>query len=154
MKKILFVCVENSCRSQIAEAFAKMHSPTPFLSRLVGKGENEIQVFSAGSKPSGRINEKAILAMKELGYDLTKHKSKSVNEILKVLPNGKDLGGASFEYVITMGCGDECPFIPTKNRIDWNLPDPKNLPMDEFRKMRDVIGRKVKSLISEIEKLT
>ena len=128
MKKILFVCIENSNRSQMAEAFAHIH----------GKGRAE--AFSAGSKPSGIVNPKAIEAMKELGYDLTKHKSKSI----------EDFRNDSFEYVVTMGCGDACPFIPAKHREDWAIPDPKHLDQDAFRKIRDLIEEKVQSLLSEV----
>jgi protein-tyrosine-phosphatase len=128
MKSILFVCIENSNRSQMAEAFAKIHGK----GRAVG--------MSAGSKPSGKINEKAISSMKELGYDLSKHSSKSVEAF-------RD---APFDYVVTMGCGDACPFIPAEHRIDWQIPDPRDLGKDEFRKVRDLIGEKVKQLLLEI----
>lgn len=112
----------------MAEAFAKIH------------GKGKVESFSAGSKPSGVVNLKAIEAMKELGYDLTKHKSKSV----------EDFRNTSFEYVITMGCGDECPFIPAKHRLDWDIPQPKDMDKDEFRKVRDEIGEKVKRLMENI----
>lgn len=128
MKKILFVCIENSCRSQIAEAFAKIH------------GKGKVEAFSSGSRPSGKVNEKAIFVMKELGYDLSKHNSKSVNEFRNV----------NFEYVITMGCGDECPFIPAKHREDWKIPDPKNLPEEDLRKLRDIIENKVLDLLKNL----
>ena len=125
----------------MAEAFGKHLTPT------LSKGEGEIQFFSAGSKPSGKINVMAVEAMKEVGYDLTTHKSKSLDDVLKVLPDGEDLGGAAFDFVITMGCGDDCPFIPAKHRLDWNIPDPRNMNMEEFRKVRDMIEEKVKSLV-------
>ena len=128
MKSILFVCIENSNRSQMAEAFAKIHGK----GRAVG--------MSAGSKPSGKINEKAIASMKELGYDLSQHASKSV----------EDFRGAAFDYVVTMGCGDACPFIPAEHREDWALPDPKNLEKDEFRKVRDEIEKRVKELLVRV----
>ena len=127
-KKILFVCIENSNRSQMAQAFAVIH------------GKGKVESFSAGSKPSGKVNEKAIAAMKELDYDLSKHSSKSV----------EDFRNTSFEYVVTMGCGDACPFIPAKHRLDWNIPDPRNMNEEEFRKVRDLIQEKVKNLISEV----
>ncbi len=130
MKKILFVCIENSNRSQMAEAFAKIH------------GQGRVESFSAGSQPSGKINEKAIEAMKEVEYDLTKHKSQSV----------EDFRNDNFEYVVTMGCGDACPFIPAKHRLDWQIPQPKDMDKDEFRKVRDVIEEKVKGLIEKIQK--
>ncbi|MBI3503102.1 MAG: arsenate reductase ArsC [Bacteroidetes bacterium] len=142
MKKILFVCVENSNRSQMAEAFAR-------LSLTLSEGEGTIQVFSAGSKPSGKINPKAIEAMKEIGYDLTTHKSKSLEEVMNSLSFGEGQGEA-FEYVITMGCGDDCPFIPAKHRLDWQIPQPKDMDKDEFRKVRDMIEEKVKRLMENV----
>ncbi len=128
MKKILFVCIENSNRSQMAQAFAKIH------------GQGIVEAYSAGSKPSGKINPKAIEAMKEIGYDLTTHDSKSLDDI----PQGE------YEYVVSMGCGDECPFIRAKCREDWDIPDPKNMPLEGFLKVRDQIEEKVKQLLSSI----
>lgn len=125
---ILFVCVENSCRSQLAEAFAKIH------------GQAVIEAYSAGSHPSGVVNPKAIETMKEISYDLTNHRSKSLQDI----PVGE------YEYAITMGCGDECPFIKAKNREDWKIPDPKHMSQEEFRVIRDLIESKVKELIATL----
>ncbi|MBL8152419.1 MAG: arsenate reductase ArsC [Blastocatellia bacterium] len=129
-KSLLFVCVENSCRSQIAEAFANIH------------GKDLIEAFSAGSRPSGQVNPKAIATMQELGYNLTEHSSKSLTEIPKI----------EYEYAITMGCGDECPFVDAKNREDWNIPDPKAMSMEDFRQIRDLIETKVKELIARLLK--
>ena len=134
-KNILFVCIENSNRSQMAEAFAKIH------------GKKIVNVFSAGSRPSGKINAKAIEVMRILGYDLTLHKSKSTAELIEIeqyLPAGR------FDYVVTMGCGDECPFIPAKHREDWDIPDPREMPMKDFIKVRDLIETKIKSLLKKI----
>src|SRR5687767_6979432 len=117
MKSILFVCIENSNRSQIAEAFVKIH------------GKGRAVAMSAGSKPSGKINPKAVASMKELGYDLSKHESKSVEAF-------RD---AEFDYVVTMGCGDACPFIPAKHRIDWQIPDPREMDPEKFREVRNMI---------------
>jgi len=125
-KKVLFVCVENSNRSQMSQAFASM----------IG-GEN-VEAFSAGSKPSGKINPKAIEAMKELGYDLSVHHSKSLQEVEQFAP---------FDAVITMGCGDACPWMPAKQMIDWQIPDPKNMEREEFNQVRNLIGEKVKELL-------
>ena len=130
MKKILFVCVENSNRSQMAEAFAIIN------------GKDKVEAFSAGSEPSGKVNEKAIESMKELGYNLTEHFSKSL----------KDFEGEEFDYLITMGCGDECPYVSAKHREDWQIPQPKDMDKNEFRKVRDEIEKKVKGLIAQIEK--
>lgn len=128
MKKVLFVCVENSNRSQMAEAFAKMH------------GKGKVEAFSSGSRPSGVVNPKAIAAMKELGYDLSKHQSKSLDEIPQI----------KYDYAITMGCGDECPFVQAEHRDDWKLDDPKLLKPNEFNKVRDEIERRVVELIKLI----
>jgi arsenate reductase len=117
MKRLLFVCVENSCRSQIAEAFARIH------------GGDNVEAHSAGSHPSGVVNPKAIEFMREIGYDLTTHRSKSPD----------DLPDVEWDFVATMGCGDECPLIRAKHREDWEIPDPKNMPPDDFRTVRDQI---------------
>ena len=79
--------------------------------------------------------------MAELGYDLRKHSSKSLQEVPQI----------RYDYVITMGCGDECPFIPGEQHEDWDLPDPKMLPLEEFRQVRDRIGERVKELAARIE---
>jgi len=126
MNKVLFVCVENSCRSQMAEAFTRLH------------GQSVIEAYSSGSRPSGRVNERAIQFMAERGYDLSSHASKSLDEIPAV----------EYDYAITMGCGDECPYIKAKHREDWSLPDPKHMSDEEFRKVRDAIERRVIALIS------
>ena len=128
MKKVLFACVENSCRSQIAEGFAKKH------------GNNVLEPFSAGSKASGELNNKAVVAMEEIGYDLKNHKSKGLDEF-------SDL---KFDYLITLGCNDKCPNIETKLRKEWDIPDPKNMNLEDFFKVRDLIEKKVLSLIDEI----
>ncbi len=129
-KKILFVCVENSNRSQMSQAFAVIY------------GGEKVEAFSAGSRPSGVINPKAIASMKELGYDLSTHASKSLDEVKQFAP---------FDAVVTMGCGDACPWMPAKRFIDWQIPDPKNMEEEEFRKVRDGIGIKVKELLKELE---
>ena len=128
-KSVLFVCIENSCRSQMAEAFANLYAP------------DVIKAYSAGSRPSGRVDSKAVAVMAELGYNLNLHYSKSLRDVPQV----------KYDYVITMGCGDECPFIPAEHHEDWDLPDPKMLPMDEFRQVRDRIGERVKELAERIE---
>lgn len=129
MKRVLFVCVENSNRSQMSEAFARMH------------GAEVLEAHSAGSRPSGVVNPRAIQAMAEVGYDLSTHSSKSVD----------DVPGGDFDYVITMGCGDDCPWIPALERDDWPLPDPKAMPPEEFNRVRDEVERRVKELIARVE---
>lgn len=130
MKRVLFVCIENSNRSQMSEAFAKIH------------GGDKVQAYSAGSKPSGKVNPKAIASMKELGYDLSSHESKSLEEVKNLAP---------FDAVVTMGCGDACPWMPAKQFIDWQIPDPKEMDEEDFRKVRDLIGEKVKELLQELQ---
>ncbi|MEX2168977.1 MAG: arsenate reductase ArsC [Pirellulales bacterium] len=127
MKRVVFVCVENSNRSQMAEAFA----------RIIGG----VEAYSAGSRPSGKVNPKAIAAMEELGYDLTIHHSKSLNDLPEVL----------FDVAVTMGCGDECPLLKAARREDWNIPDPKQMSPLEFRKVRDLIGTKVNELLTQLK---
>jgi arsenate reductase len=123
---VLFVCVENSNRSQMAQAFAKIHG---------GAG---VEAYSAGSRPSGVVNLKAVQAMKELGYDLAQHSSKSLNDIPDV----------EYDFVATMDCGDECHFVRAKKREDWQIPDPKHMEPEEFRKVRDLNESKVKVVLA------
>ena len=127
MKKVLFVCVENSCRSQIAEGFA----------RTLGQGV--LEAHSAGSRPSGSVNPKAIASMEEVGIDLGAHRSKALS----------DHPAEGWDYVITMGCGDACPFVAARKREDWGIPDPKHLEPAEFAKVRDLIEKKVRELIDD-----
>ena len=127
--KLLFVCVENSNRSQMSQAFAT----------IIG-GENVV-AYSAGSKPSGIVNPKAIAAMKDLGYDLSTHDSKSLAQVKAYAP---------FDAVVTMGCGDACPWMPAKQFIDWQIPDPKHMEPKEFNEVRDFIAGKVKGLIESL----
>jgi protein-tyrosine-phosphatase len=127
-KIVLFVCVENSNRSQMAEAFAHIH------------GGEHILACSAGSRPSGRVNPRAIEFMQELGYDLSKHTSKSLAEF-----NGREV-----EVAVTMGCGDECPLVNAKRREEWQIPDPKEMPAEQYREVRDFIEGKVRALLSSI----
>lgn len=127
MKRVLFVCVENSNRSQMAEAFARIH------------GGDGVEAMSAGSRPSGRINPKAIRFMAELGYDLASHASKSLDDI-----------EGEFDVVVTMGCGDDCPWIPAVRREDWGLPDPKHMDDDGYRAVRDEISARVEALLKSL----
>jgi arsenate reductase (thioredoxin) len=125
--RIAFLCVENSCRSQIAEAFARMHG---------GAG---VDAVSAGSRPSGSVNPKAIASMHARGYDLTTHRSKSLD----------DLKGR-FDAVVTMGCGEACPFLNAVHRVEWNIPDPKSMDQPRFDEVRDLIEQKVQELLARL----
>ncbi len=127
-KRVLFVCVENSNRSQMAEAFAR------------ATGGDDVEAFSAGSRPSGVINPKAIRFMDELGLDLRTHASKSLD----------DIAGIDFDAVITMGCGDNCPWVPALRREDWALPDPRDMDDEGYRAVRDEIGSRVRDLLASL----
>jgi len=127
MKRVLFVCVENANRSQMAEGFARMQAG------------DRIEAISAGSRPSGRINSRAVQFMREVGYDLSTHSSKSLDDI-----------GGEFDAVVTMGCGDSCPWIPARRRVDWQLQDPKDLADDEYRAVRDDIAARVQDLLATL----
>lgn len=131
---MLFVCVENACRSQIAQGIAN----SIFGDKLCD--------YSAGSRPAGYVNLSAIEVLKEKGIDISCQKSKGFD----------DVKGIKFDYVVTMGClpdgqgGGECPFYPAQKRLDWKIPDPKNKPIEFFRKVRDEIENKIKEdLIDE-----
>jgi protein-tyrosine-phosphatase len=125
-KRVLFVCVENSNRSQMAEAFARMHG--------------DVEAHSAGSRPSGRVNPRAVEFMKEVGYDLTAHVSKSLAAF----------EGQEVDVAVTMGCGDECPLVRARRREEWQIPDPKEMPAEQYREVRDLIERKVKELLASL----
>ena len=113
----------------MAEAFAKIH------------GMNVINAYSAGSRASGSVNVKAIKSMQQMSYDLNTHHSKSLSDI----PN------IEYDFAITMGCGDECPYVKAKQRQDWAIRDPKNMNEQEFNQVRALIEEKVLSLISGLK---
>ncbi|MFA5839320.1 MAG: arsenate reductase ArsC [Candidatus Margulisiibacteriota bacterium] len=118
---VLFVCVENSCRSQMAEGFAKHLFPDKYT------------VFSAGSKPAKEVNPSAIIVMQELGIDISKN-----------IPKGfSDLPINEFDCIVTMGCLDVCPYFPAKQKVDWQIPDPKGKDLNYFRTVRDIIKEKI-----------
>ncbi|MBI3292748.1 MAG: hypothetical protein HYZ73_08085 [Elusimicrobia bacterium] len=131
MITVLFVCVENAGRSQMAEGFGK----------VIGKGFAE--VYSAGSTPSGRLNPVAVEAMKEKGIDISTHHSKGF----------RDLPVPSFDYVATMGCGDACPIVPAQGRVDWTIDNPKQQPIETVRRIRDEIERHVSTLFTSIKRI-
>ena len=128
MKKVLFVCVENSCRSQMAEGFARR------------RGRGILEAYSAGSKPSGVINPLAIEVMRESGIDISAQASKGFDA----------LNARSFDYVVTLGCHDVCPFVPARQHIEWDIEDPKGKGIEFFRTARSRIEEKVIGLIQEI----
>ncbi|TYB89607.1 MAG: arsenate reductase ArsC [Kosmotoga sp.] len=129
--KVAFVCVGNSCRSQMAEGFTKEY------------GGDILEVYSAGTHPAGRVNSNAVEVMKEKGINI----SDQYPKLLKDIPENLDI-------LITMGCEVECPYVPSKVREDWDLDDPVGKPLEFFRKIRDIIEVKVKELVKKVEKGT
>ena len=114
----------------MAEGFARL------------RGSDRLDAFSAGSRPSGIVNPRAIDVMAELGYDLTTHASRGLDEV----------PGGPYDAIVTMGCGDSCPHLPAAARYDWEIPDPKHMPVEGFRDVRDEIGRRVEALIVELSR--
>ncbi len=126
--RILFVCVQNASRSQMAQGFAEAF------------GQGKVEVYSAGSRPSSYINPLAIEVMKEKNIDLSGRR-----------PTGlQDLPPVEMDYLVTMGCEETCPAFPAKKIIEWNIPDPRGKPIDEIRKIRDMLETEVKKLLEEV----
>jgi len=128
--KIVFVCVENARRSQMAEGFANAF------------GQGRLEVYSAGSSPSSQIDPLVIEVMKEKGIDLSGKRPKGLN----------DLPSIEMDYLITMGCEETCPAVLAKKIIEWQIPDPIGKPIDFFREVRNTIENKVRALFEEIGK--
>lgn len=126
--KVAFVCIGNSCRSQMAEGFAK-----EFAGDI-------LDVYSAGTDPAAEVKPNAIKVMKEIGIDISGQYPKLLEEIPSEL-----------DVLITMGCGVECPYLPCKFRADWGLEDPAGKSVDFFRETRKKIKKNVKNLINKIE---
>lgn len=124
-KRFLFVCVENANRSQMAEAWCR------------ALGGEAVEAFSAGSRPSGRVNPRAIDSMREIGFDLGSHRSTGFD----------DLPAGPIDVVVTMGCGDACPIVAAEATVEWDIPDPRDLPAPAFAEVRDRIGREVEALL-------
>jgi arsenate reductase len=129
MARVLFVCLHNAGRSQISEAL---------FTRSAG-GNHEAR--SAGTEPGERVHPEVVEAMRELGIDLAGHVPRKLSTI--------DAEWA--DVVVTMGCGDKCPYIPGKRYLDWALEDPKGRPLEEVRVTRDEIERRVTELIDELD---
>jgi len=126
--RILFVCVENACRSQIAQAFCAHY------------GRGRVHAFSAGSKPRGHVDPTAIAVMRERDLDMSGHASKGLSELPPTI----------WDAIVTMGCGDACPHLPAQRRIDWQIPDPARQPLARYREVRDLIEQKVKALLAQL----
>jgi protein-tyrosine-phosphatase len=127
--RIVFVCVENARRSQMAQGFAE------------ASGKRDLEVYSAGSRPSSQVDPLVVEVMKEKGIDLSGRKPKGLN----------DLPPVEMDYLVTMGCEETCPAVSGKRIIEWDIPDPKGKPLDETRRIRDMVEGKVKMLLEEVE---
>ncbi len=126
--EVLFVCVHNAGRSQMAAAL------------LDRRGRGKVHVRSAGSEPAGTINPAVVQAMSEVGIDLSKEFPKPLtDEVVRAA-----------DVVVTMGCGDACPIYPGKRYLDWELPDPAGKSVEDVRAIRDEIGRRVTALLNEL----
>jgi protein-tyrosine-phosphatase len=128
-KRLLFVCHENCNRSQMAEAFARLF------------GADRVEAYSAGCCPAAAVHPKAVAAMRELGYDLHRHHPKGLSEVADV----------EYDVAVMMCCEDECPFPKAKHREVWSIPVPKEMSPDQFRRVRDEIGEKVKELLARLD---
>lgn len=128
MARVLFVCLHNAGRSQMSQA----------LFEQAAHGRHSAE--SAGTTPAERVHPEVVSAMRELGVDLS---DRTPQLLTRALAERADV-------VVTMGCGDECPYIPGKRYIDWDLPDPKGRSLYEVRATRDEVGRLVRKLIVEL----
>jgi len=128
-KTIAFICVENARRSQMAQGFAER----------LEKGN--LEIFSAGSRPSSQIDPLIIEVMNEKGIDLSSRYPKGLN----------DLPPVEMDYLVTMGCEETCPAVLAKKIIEWKIPDPKGKPIDEVRRIRDMLEAKVRMFLEEVE---
>lgn len=126
MLSLLFVCVANSFRSQMAEAMAK------------SLGEASWEIWSAGSHPSGALHPFAIDLMRERGIGLNGHRSKGLDEVPRKL----------WDYVVTMGCEDDCPQVQARHHLAWEIPDPAGRSLDDARRIRDQLEQQIRELMS------
>jgi arsenate reductase (thioredoxin) len=129
MATALFVCLQNAGRSQMSEALFERAA------------EGRHRALSAGTSPGERIHPEVVEVMRELGIDLAGRRPRGLTREL----------AEEADVVVTMGCGDECPYIPGKRYLDWELEDPKGRPVDEVRATRDEIERRVTALVAELD---
>ena len=130
MATALFVCLHNAGRSQMSQAL---------FERAAGGRHTAL---SAGTTPGDAVHPEVIEVMSELGIDLSVRRPRGLTREL----------AEQADVVVTMGCGDECPYIPGRRYLDWDLPDPKGRPVDEVRATRDEIARRVEELVSELDR--
>lgn len=127
-KKVAFICVHNSCRSQMAEGWAKK------------LGRDVLEVYSAGTEEYPEVKPLAVHVMEEIGVDMSDHYPKLLSDI----PGEVDI-------LITMGCNVVCPFVPNNHSEDWGLTDPSSGPIEDYRETRDIIKEKVEELIRKVK---
>ena len=127
-RKVAFVCVHNSCRSQMAEAWAKK------------LGSDVLEAYSAGTENYPEVKPLAVQVMEEAGVDMSGHHPKLLSDIQEKV-----------DILITMGCNVECPYVPCQHREDWGLSDPSGGPIEDYRKTRDIIREKVEDLIQRVK---
>jgi len=126
--RVLFVCLHNAGRSQMSQA----------LFERAADGSHE--AASAGTTPGDRVHDQVVAVMREIGIDLSERTPRLLTQELAEWA----------DVVVTMGCGDACPYIPGKRYVDWDLPDPKGLPQDDVRRLRDEIDQRVRALEAEL----
>ncbi len=131
MRTLLFVCIGNSCRSQISEGWGNFFNKKYF--------NNEFKIFSAGTYPAGWVAEGAILSMKEIGIDISSQYSKHL----------KELPIKETDFLITLGCGVSCPWFPHRELIEWEIEDPVGQPIEKFREVRDILKDKIFKLMKK-----
>jgi arsenate reductase len=129
MKKVLFVCIGNTCRSQMAKGFFNAFTSSE-------------SADSAGMQPGDSVNPNAIMIMKEVGIDISGSRPKKLTTAM----NGK------FDIIVTMGCTNRCPITPLEKTIEWNIEDPIGKSLEKYREVRDIIRNHVEDLIGEIKK--
>jgi arsenate reductase len=129
MARVLFVCLHNAGRSQMSQAFFEQ----------LAAGRHEAR--SAGTAPAERVHPEVAEAMREVGIDLSARTPRKLTDELATWA----------DVVVTMGCGDQCPYIPGKRYIDWELPDPRGMPLPEVRRIRDEIQRRVQELVRQLK---
>jgi arsenate reductase len=129
MTRVLFVCLHNAGRSQMSRAL--------FERAAAGRYEAE----SAGTRPAGHVHPEVVEVMRELGIDVSGHTPKQLSREM----------AERADVVVTMGCGDECPYIPGKRYVDWDLTDPKGLPLEQVRAIRDDIATRVGELLGQLD---
>jgi len=127
-KKVAFVCVHNSCRSQMAEGWAKK------------LGSDVLEAYSAGTENYPEVKPLAVQVMEEAGVDMSDHHPKLLSSTL-----------AEVDILVTMGCNVECPYVPCRHREDWGIVDPSYGPIEDYRKTRDIIKEKVEDLIQRVK---